>query len=313
MGDPLYVNTEGVLGMARVHDAVTAGLGRLHGGAGPSVGPGPGTTHGLIAFGMNSALGGVMDRRGDILRSAGAAGQQMSEQLRRAAEAYRAGDEQGAQGLAGAAERIPGGGVTGGIGAAAPGGIGAAAPGGIGAAVPGSPAAGIGGGSGDVGQTLGQVGQQARQIAQSIAQPIQGVAQALGQLPQHVVQGLSGVLGGLAGGLGGGGLDGGGLGAGHAAASGSGGLSDPSGGGADSVGGQDNSDADGRDRDHDPRKDSDRRDPERHDKGRDEERILSVGEPGQTGSGAGAEPATGLADGTAPPPRRPAQTRPQDI
>ena len=57
MGDPLYVNTEGVLGMARVHDAVAAGLGQLQNGAGlgQSVGPaGPATTHGLIAHGKQS-------------------------------------------------------------------------------------------------------------------------------------------------------------------------------------------------------------------------------------------------------------------
>lgn len=132
MGDPLYVNTEGVLGMARVHDAVAAGLGQLQNGAGlgQSVGPaGPATTHGLIAHGMNSALGGVMARRDSILQSTGAAGQQMSEQLHRAAEAYRAGDEQGARGLSSAAEGIPGGGAGGGVSAGTPGGVGAAVPG----------------------------------------------------------------------------------------------------------------------------------------------------------------------------------------
>ena len=116
MGDPLYVNTEGVLGMARVHDAVAAGLGQLQNGAGLGRSVGPAATHGLIAHGMNSALGGVMARRDSILQSTGAAGQQMSEQLHRAAEAYRAGDEQGARGLSSAAEGIPGGGAGGGVG-----------------------------------------------------------------------------------------------------------------------------------------------------------------------------------------------------
>lgn len=278
MGDPLYVNTEGVLGMARVHDAVAAGLGQLQNGGsvGESVGPaGPATTHGLIAFGMNSALGGVMARRDNILQSTGAAGQQMSEQLHRAAEAYRAGDEQGARGLSSAAEGIPGGGS----------GVTAGAPGGLGAAVPGSPAAG----GGDVAQTLGQVGQQAGQIAQ-------GVAQSLGQIPGQIAQSLTGVLGGIAGGLGG--IDG--VGAGHAAGSGLSGLNDSS--GADSAAEHDKSDADDRERE--------RRDPERHEKGEDDKRILSV-EHRQPGGSEADE--AGPANGATPPPRRPAQTRPQDI
>jgi len=282
MGDPLYVNTEGVLGMARVHDAVAAGLGQLQNGAGlgQSVGPaGPATTHGLIAHGMNSALGGVMARRDSILQSTGAAGQQLSEQLHRAAEAYRAGDEQGARGLSSAAEGIPGGGAGSGVSAGTPGGLGAA--------VPGSPAAG----GGDVAQTLGQVGQQAGQIAQ-------GVAQTLGQIPGQIAQGLTGVLGGIASGLGG--IEG--VGAGHAAGTGLGGLSD-----VDSVGEHDKSDADDRERE--------RRDPERHEKGEDDKRILSVehrGPASGTGDGSGDSEA-GPSGAAAPPPRRPAQTRPQDI
>ncbi|WP_285033343.1 type VII secretion target [Mycolicibacterium sp. lyk4-40-TYG-92] len=285
MGDPLYVNTEGVLGMARVHDAVAAGLGQLQngGGLGESVGPaGPATTHGLIAHGMNSALSGVMARRDNILQSTGAAGQQLSEQLHRAAEAYRAGDEQGARGLSSAAEGIPGGGGGSGVSAGTPGGLGAA--------VPGSPAAG----GGDVAQTLGQVGQQAGQIAQ-------GVAQTLGQIPGQIAQGLTGVLSGIASGLGG--IEG--VGAGHAAGSGLGGLSDSS--VADSVGEHDKSDADDRDRE--------RRDPERHEKGEDDDkRILSVEHRGQAGDAdAGiADPAAGPSGAAAPAPRRPAQTRPQD-
>ncbi|MUM31609.1 type VII secretion target [Mycolicibacterium sp. CBMA 361] len=208
MVEPLYVNTEGVLGLARVHDAVAAGLGQLQNASGIGIGAaaGPGTTHGLIAFGMHSALSGVMDRRDKILQSTGAAGQQMSEQLHRAAEAYRAGDEQGARGLSSGAD--------------------------------------------------------------------------------------------------------GGVGAGHAAGAGLGGLSDPS--SADSVGGHDNSGTD--DRDHD------RRDPERHEKGKDDQRILTVehradppSQPGQPGRAADAQPATDLSAGATPPPRRPAQTRPQDI
>lgn len=283
MGDPLYVNTEGVLGMARVHDAVAAGLGQLQNGAGigQSVGPaGPAATHGLIAHGMNTALGGVMARRDSVLQSTGAAGQQLSEQLHRAAEAYRAGDEQGARGLSSAAEGIPGG----------DGGVSAGTPGGLGAAVPGSPAAG----GGDAAQTLGQVGQQAGQIAQ-------GVAQALGQIPGQIAQSVNGVLGGLLGALGG--ADG--VGAGHAAGAGLGG---PSGsGGVDSVGEHDKPDTDDRDRE--------RRDPERHEKGDDDKRILSVEHRGPTGAAGdgGADPAAGPSGVAAPPPRRPAQTRPQDI
>lgn len=284
MGDPLYVNTEGVLGMARVHDAVAAGLGQLQNGAGLGQSVGPAATHGLIAHGMNTALGGVMARRDSILQSTGAAGQQMSEQLHRAAEAYRAGDEQGARGLSSAAEGIPGGGAGGGVSAGTPGGLGAA--------VPGSPAAG----GGDVAQTLGQVGQQAGQIAQ-------GVAQTLGQIPGQIAQGLTGVLGGIASGLGG--IEG--VGAGHAAGSGLGGLSD-----VDSVGEHEKSDADDRDRE--------RRDPERHEKGEDDKRILSVehrrqaGDAGEgEGPAAGPSGAGGPSGAAAPPPRRPAQTRPQDI
>lgn len=282
MGDRLHVNTEGVLGMARVHDAVAAGLGQLQNSGGLGEAAGPAKTHGLIAFGMNSALGGVMARRDSILQSTGAAGQQLSEQLHRAAESYRAGDEQGARGLTAAAEGIPGSG----------GGVSAGTPGGLGAAVPGSPAAG----GGEVAQTLGQVGQQAGQMAQ-------GVAQALGQIPGQIAQGVTGVLGGLLGGLGG--ADG--VGAGHAAGAGLGGLNGP--GDVDAVGEHDKSDTDDRDRE--------RRDPERHEKGEDDKRILSVEHRGPTGAAGdgGADPTAGPSGGpgsAAPPPRRPAQTRPQD-
>jgi len=76
----------------------------------------------------------------------------------------------------------------------------------------------------------------------------------------------------------------------------------------DSVGEHDKSDADDRDRE--------RRDPERHEKGEDDDkRILSVEHRGQAGdaSDGGADPTAGPSGVAAPPPRRPAQTRPQDI
>lgn len=168
MVDRLHVDVERVLGMSKLHGAVSETLGGLH----PAEAPALDATHGVVASPVSSALGSVLANRGDILRSTSTSGRQISSLLHGAADAYRTGDEEGARRTTAAAEAMGG-----------PPGLGSAA------------ASGAAGGPGaaQLGQALGQIGQ----VVQSVTQPIQGLAQALGQLPGQLLGGLGG-----AGGLG---------------------------------------------------------------------------------------------------------------
>lgn len=174
MTDPLHVQTDGVLNYSQLHSDVAAGLSGLAGVDGSSVE----TSHGLIASAVNTALSGVLAGRQSTLGVTSTAASTISELLQKAAQAYAAGDQQGAERLKAAADVLEGkdapgrGGGSGGGGAPASGG-------------------GAGGDMvGQMGQMLGQVGQQVGQMAQSIAQPLQGLAQGLQQIPQQIMQGV---------------------------------------------------------------------------------------------------------------------------
>lgn len=172
MVDPLHIDVNGMFGMATVHDAVAEALGGLQ------VGDAPLSTHGVVASPVTSALGGVLGARGDVLRSTSASGQQISSLLQGAADAYRSGDEHGADALRRAAEPMGG---SASVGSAA-------------AATPSAPATG----APDPLAAAGQVGQVVGQVVQSVTQPLQGLAQSLGQLPGQLLGGLGG-LGGIGG------------------------------------------------------------------------------------------------------------------
>lgn len=174
MTDPLHVQTDGVLNYSQLHSDVAAGLSGLAGVDGSGVE----TSHGLIASAVNTALSGVLAGRQSTLGVTSTAASTISELLQKAAQAYAAGDQQGAERLKAAADVLEGkdapgrGGGSGGGGAPASGG-------------------GAGGDMvGQMGQMLGQVGQQVGQMAQSIAQPLQGLAQGLQQIPQQIMQGV---------------------------------------------------------------------------------------------------------------------------
>lgn len=175
MVDRLHVDVERVLGMSKLHDAVSQSLGGLQ----PADAPALDASHGVVASPVSSAVGSVLANRGDILRSTSTSGQQISSLLQGAADAYRSGDEEGARRMTAAAEAMDG---PPGLGSAAsgPGAPTAGAP-----PMPGAPAAG---GGAEFGQALGQIGQ----VVQSVTQPIQGLAQALGQLPGQLLGGLAG-------------------------------------------------------------------------------------------------------------------------
>lgn len=174
MTDPLHVQTDGVLNYSQLHSDVAAALSGLAGVDGSGVE----TSHGVIATAVNTALSGVLTGRQNTLGVTSTAASTISELLQKAAQAYAAGDQQGAERLKAAADVLEG----------------KDAPGrGAGSAVGGAPASG-GGASGDMAgqmaQVLGQVGQQVGQMAQSITQPLQGLAQGLQQIPQQIMQGV---------------------------------------------------------------------------------------------------------------------------
>ncbi|MCX2716070.1 type VII secretion target [Mycolicibacterium sp. J2] len=174
MTDPLHVQTDGVLNYSQLHSDVAAGLSGLAGVDGSGVE----TSHGTIASAVNTALSGVLAGRQNTIGVTSTAASTISDLLQKAAQAYAAGDRQGAERLKAAADVLEG----------------KDAPNrGTASAASGAPASSGGAGrdmAGQMGQMLGQVGQQVGQMAQSIAQPLQGLAQGLQQIPQQIMQGV---------------------------------------------------------------------------------------------------------------------------
>lgn len=178
MTDPLHVQTDGVLNYSQLHSDVAAGLS----GLADVDGSGVETSHGQIASAVSTALSQVLAGRQSTLGVTSTAASTISDLLQKAAQAYAAGDQQGAERLRAAADVLEGKEPTGRSG--------------------GAPTSGGGSTGGDtVGQVLGQVGQQVGQLAQSIAQPLQGLAQGLQQIPQQIMQGVQQAGQGLGGGV----------------------------------------------------------------------------------------------------------------
>jgi hypothetical protein len=100
-GDQLRVQTEGVRSYAQIHDDVAAGLSQLTGA--PDI-AGVQNSHGAIAATVSSALAGVLGARNSSLAGVAASGNSISELLRKTAQAYDRGDEEGAERSRGAVE-----------------------------------------------------------------------------------------------------------------------------------------------------------------------------------------------------------------
>ena len=167
MTERLFVQTDGVLSYAEIHDQVASGLSQLI-GAGADGAAAVRTTHGSIAAAVDAALSGVLGTRQGTMRTTATSGTTIGEILKNAARLYDEGDLQGAEKLRAAAEAMTSGaGSSGGAGGTPAGGTGAASSGGE-----------------MVGQMLGQVGQQVGQLGQSLS----GLTQGLQQIPQQVMQ-----------------------------------------------------------------------------------------------------------------------------
>ncbi|MGK2903998.1 MAG: type VII secretion target, partial [Mycobacterium sp.] len=177
MTDPLFVQTDGLLNYSQLHSEVVSGLSGLTSAEGNGVAQ----SHGAIAAAVSDALDNVLGGRGSTLGATSTSASTIADLLQKAAQAYAAGDEEGASRLKAAAAALEGNGAPGGSGGGAPG-----PPAG------GGPASGAPGGdmTGQMGQIMGQVGQQFGQLAQSIAAPLQGLAQGLQQVPQQIMQGI---------------------------------------------------------------------------------------------------------------------------
>ena len=167
MTERLFVQTDGVLSYAEIHDQVASGLSQLI-GAGADGAAAVRTTHGPIAAAVDAALSGVLGTRQGTMQTTATSGTTIGEILKNAARLYDEGDLQGAEKLRAAAEAMTGGaGSSGGAGGTPAGGTGAASSGGE-----------------MMGQMLGQVGQQVGQLGQSLS----GLTQGLQQIPQQVMQ-----------------------------------------------------------------------------------------------------------------------------
>src|SRR6476620_5334853 len=159
MTERLFVQTDGVLSYADIHDEVASGLSQLI-GAGAAGAADVRTTHGTIAAAVDAALSGVLGTRQDTMQTTVTSGTTIGEILKNAARLYEEGDLQGTEKLRAAAEAMAGGaGASDGV-AGSGGAPGAGPAGGTGAASSGGEM---------VGQMVGQVGQQIGQLGQLLS------------------------------------------------------------------------------------------------------------------------------------------------
>ena len=105
MTDPLYVQPASVRSYAQIHDEVVAVLAQVTGTAAPEA-PGVQTTHGPIASAVSGALSTVLDSRHGTLQATATSAQTISQLLRKAAQMYERGDQNGAASLQAAAEAM---------------------------------------------------------------------------------------------------------------------------------------------------------------------------------------------------------------
>ncbi|MGB5151607.1 MAG: type VII secretion target, partial [Mycobacterium sp.] len=102
MTDPLFVQTDGVLNYSRLHSEVASGLSGLAGAEGSGVTQ----SHGAIAAAVSGALGNVLGGRGSTLGVTSTSASTIADLLQKAAQAYAAGDEEGAARLKAAAAAL---------------------------------------------------------------------------------------------------------------------------------------------------------------------------------------------------------------
>jgi hypothetical protein len=174
MVEPLSVSTDGVRSLSEIHTRVAAGLGSLTASAPGSAAVG--TSHGAVAYAVQTALTAALGSRSGTITTTQGSGARISELLAQAAVAYEQGDQRGAAAIKAAAAAIAEG-----------------VPGGSGAPATGGAAASSGAGSEAVGQVVGQVvGQlgQLGQVGQQLGAPLSALGQPLQQLPQQVMQGV---------------------------------------------------------------------------------------------------------------------------
>ena len=177
MVEPLSVDTDGVRSLSEIHTGVATGLGSLNAAAPGSAAVA--TSHGTIAYAVQTALQAALGSRSGTMTATQDSGARISELLQQAAVAYEHGDQRGAAAIKAAADAIADGGPAGAGGAAAANAGGA--PGGAsGAAASGTDA---------VGQVVGQLGQLG-QMGQQLGAPLAALGQPLQQLPQQVMQGV---------------------------------------------------------------------------------------------------------------------------
>ena len=177
MVEPLSVDTDGVRSLSEIHTGVATGLGSLNAAAPGSAAVA--TSHGTIAYAVQTALQAALGSRSGTMTATQDSGARISELLQQAAVAYEHGDQRGAAAIKAAAAAIADGGPAGAGGAAAANAGGA--PGGAsGAAASGTDA---------VGQVVGQLGQLG-QMGQQLGAPLAALGQPLQQLPQQVMQGV---------------------------------------------------------------------------------------------------------------------------
>ena len=171
MVEPLSVDTDGVRSLSEIHTGVATGLGSLNAAAPGSAAVA--TSHGTIAYAVQTALHAALGSRSGTMTATQDSGARISELLQQAAVAYEHGDQRGAAAIKAAAAAIADGGPAGVGGSAATGGA----------------AVSSGAGSEAVGQVVGQLGQLG-QVSQQLGAPLAALGQPLQQLPQQVMQGV---------------------------------------------------------------------------------------------------------------------------
>ena len=177
MVEPLSVDTDGVRSLSEIHTGVATGLGSLNAAAPGSAAVA--TSHGTIAYAVQTALHAALGSRSGTMTATQDSGARISELLQQAAVAYEHGDQRGAAAIKAAADAIADG---------RPAGVGRS--GGAGAAGGASGAAGAAAsGTDTVGQVVGQLGQLG-QMGQQLGAPLAALGQPLQQLPQQVMQGV---------------------------------------------------------------------------------------------------------------------------
>ena len=180
MVEPLSVDTDGVRSLSEIHTGVATGLGSLNAAAPGSAAVA--TSHGTIAYAVQTALHAALGSRSGTMTATQDSGARISELLQQAAVAYEHGDQRGAAAIKAAADAIADGGPAGAGGAG-----GAAAANAVGA--PGGASGAAASGTDAVGQVVGQLGQLG-QMGQQLGAPLAALGQPLQQLPQQVMQGV---------------------------------------------------------------------------------------------------------------------------